>query len=52
LDRLLIALVQWKLGFTGLVLMTMVLMGMRAGHPRLAGWAVFVLFLLTLQLLA
>jgi len=47
-----VQLVQTKLGFAGLVLLTLALVGIRAGHPRLAGWAAFVFLLLTLQLQA
>jgi hypothetical protein len=43
-------LVRSELGFAGLVLPTLVLVGIRAGHPRLAGWAAFLFLLLTLQL--
>jgi len=43
-------LVQKELGFAGLVLVTLALVGVRAGHPRLAGWAAALFFLLTLQL--
>ena len=45
-------LVRTELGFAGLVLLTLALVGVRAGHPRLAGWAALVFLLLTLQLQA
>ncbi|MFD9330733.1 hypothetical protein [Streptomyces sp. NPDC060065] len=45
-------LVQTELGFKGLVLLTLVLVGIRARHPRLALWAAGLFFLLTLQLQA
>jgi len=43
-------LVRTNLGFAGLVALTLALVGIRAGHPRLAGWAAFAFLLLTLQL--
>jgi hypothetical protein len=43
-------LVQTELGFAGLILLTLALVGVRAGHPRLAGWAAFLFVLLALQL--
>ncbi|MDQ1037141.1 hypothetical protein QFZ75_003557 [Streptomyces sp. V3I8] len=45
-------LVQSRLGFTGLVLLALLLVGVRAGHPRLAWWSAGLFFLLTLQLQA
>jgi hypothetical protein len=43
-------LVQSRLGFAGLVLLTLVLVGIRTGHPRLAWWSAGLFFLLTLRL--
>ncbi|MGW3410825.1 hypothetical protein [Streptomyces sp. NPDC000888] len=43
-------LVHSELGFAGLVLLTLALVGIRTGNPRLAGWAAFLFLLLTLQL--
>ncbi|MFE6483037.1 hypothetical protein ACFVGN_08900 [Streptomyces sp. NPDC057757] len=45
-----VQLAQSKLGFAGLVLLTLALVGIRTGQPRLAGWAALLFFLLTLQL--
>ena len=45
-------LVESEVGFAGLVLLTLALVGARAGHPRLAWWSVGLFFLLTLQLQA
>ncbi|MHA5052275.1 hypothetical protein [Streptomyces sp. SD15] len=49
-------LVRTHLGFAGLVLFTVALLGVQAEHPRLARWSAGVLaglfFLLTLQLQA
>jgi hypothetical protein len=41
--------VQAQLGFAGLVMLTLVLVGVRAGHARLAGWSAVIFLLLTLQ---
>lgn len=43
-------LVHSELGFAGLVLLTLALVGIRTRQPRLAGWAAFLFFLLALQL--
>jgi hypothetical protein len=43
-------LVRMKLGLVGLVLLTLLLVGVRAGHPRLAWWSAALFFLLTLQI--
>ena len=43
-------LVQSRLGLAGLVLLALVFVGVRAGHPRLAWWSAGLFFLLTLQL--
>lgn len=43
-------LVRTRLGLVGLALLTLLLVGIRAGHPRLVGWTAFALLLLTLQL--
>ncbi|MEV4450854.1 MULTISPECIES: hypothetical protein [Streptomyces] len=47
-------LVQTRLGFAGLVVFTVALVGVQAEHPRLVRWSAGVLaglfFLLTLQL--
>jgi len=43
-------LVQSKLGLTGLILLTLISVGVRARHPRLAWWSAGLFFLLTLQL--
>jgi hypothetical protein len=45
-----VQLVQSKLGFAGVVLLTLALVGVRARHPRLAWWSAGLFFLLTLQL--
>ncbi|MBQ0847514.1 hypothetical protein ACFU9Y_03755 [Streptomyces sp. NPDC057621] len=45
-------LVQARLGFAGLVLLALLLVGVRAGYPRLAWWSAGLFFLLTLQLQA
>jgi hypothetical protein len=45
-------LVQSTLGYAGLLLLTLVLVGVRGGHPRLACWSAGLFFLLTLQLQA
>lgn len=39
-----------QLGLVGLVLLTLLLVGVRAGHPRLAWWSAALFFLLTLQI--
>ncbi|MFJ4834856.1 hypothetical protein ACIP79_33850 [Streptomyces sp. NPDC088747] len=43
-------LVHSELGFAGLVLLTVALVGIRTGQPRLAGWSAFLFLLLTFQL--
>ncbi|MGW3421595.1 hypothetical protein [Streptomyces phaeochromogenes] len=43
-------LVRSRLGLTGLVLLTLISVGVRAHHPRLAWWSAGLFFLLTLQL--
>ncbi|WP_157881353.1 hypothetical protein [Streptomyces phaeochromogenes] len=43
-------LVLSRLGVTGLILLTLVLVGLRARSPRLAWWSAGLFFLLTLQL--
>ncbi|MCZ4510179.1 hypothetical protein O3Q52_18665 [Streptomyces sp. ActVer] len=43
-------LVRSRLGVAGLVLLALISVGVRAGHPRLAWWSAGLFFLLTLQL--
>ncbi|MFF3487598.1 hypothetical protein ACFYXC_30600 [Streptomyces sp. NPDC002701] len=38
------------LGLAGIVLMSLLVVGVRAGHPRWAWWSAGLFFLLTLQL--
>jgi hypothetical protein len=45
-------LVRSRLGLAGLVLLTLLVVGVRAGHPRLVWWSAGLFFLLTLQLQA
>jgi hypothetical protein len=45
-------LIRSRLGLSGLVLSVLLLVGVRAGHPRLAWWSAGLFFLLTLQLQA
>lgn len=45
-------LVQTRLGLAGVVLLTLLLVGVRAGHPRLVWWSAALFFLLTLQIQA
>jgi hypothetical membrane protein len=41
-----------KLGLAGLVLLTLLLVGVRVEHPRLAWWSAALFFLLALHLQA
>jgi hypothetical protein len=43
-------LVQSRLGLASLILLTLLLVAVRTGHPRLACWSAALFFLLTLQL--
>jgi hypothetical protein len=43
-------LVLSRIGVIGLILLTLVSVGVRARHPRLAWWSAGLFFLLTLQL--
>jgi hypothetical protein len=45
-------LVRSRLGFAGLVLLALMLVGVRAKHPRLVWWSAGLFFLLTLQVQA
>jgi hypothetical protein len=45
-------LVRTEIGLVGVVLLALLLVGVRAGHPRLAWWSAALFFLLTLQIQA
>ncbi len=45
-------LVRSRLGLAGMVLLTLAVVGARAGHPRTAWWSAGLFFLLTLQVQA